>query len=137
MNLPELSGRNVISLFATKRENLLFSKNLVILDNLLPCPRLSVCPGNRHVKEPSFFNERYTNWVPFLFKMAYPRVTLDFIDNDRRVYTFLCLVVLLRRPLAASSYSLASWWCWDDSRLNKEHKGVGYSDGKKGCWEFR
>ena len=59
---------------------------------LLPCPGLSVHPVNRHVKEPSFFNERYTNWVPFLFKMAYPRVTLDLIGNDRRVYTDLSLL---------------------------------------------
>ena len=60
---------------------------------LLPCPGLSVHPLlNRYVKEPSFFNERYTNSVPFLFKMAYPRVTLDFIGNNRRVYTDLSLL---------------------------------------------
>ena len=59
---------------------------------LLPCTGLSVHPVNRHVKEPSFCNERYTNWVPFSFKMAYSRVTSDFIGNDRRVYTDLSLL---------------------------------------------
>ena len=53
-------------------------------------------------------------------------ILYKFIYYDERAVivdiTFLCLVDLLSSPLAASSYSLASWWCCEDSRLHGQKK---------------